>query len=72
MQRRRTLHVLVDDGNYANKVGAKCNYALLDKCALSGYYPDIAQAFVNSSQLKEESEAPPIIETNAMKPLFKL
>lgn len=42
-----------DDGNYANKAGAQCNYAILDKCALSWYHPAIAQALVISSKIEQ-------------------
>lgn len=37
-----------DDGNYTNKIGAKCDYAILDRCSLTWYYPSIIQTLVNS------------------------
>lgn len=39
-----------DDGNYDIKVGAKCYYSILDKCALKWYHPAIAQAIVAASK----------------------
>lgn len=39
-----------DDGNYANKAGAQCNYALLDRCSLNWYSPTLVQAIVAASR----------------------
>lgn len=39
-----------DDGNYTNKAGAQCTYALLDRCSLNWYSPRLVQAIVNASK----------------------
>jgi len=39
-----------DDGNYTDKAGAKCNYALFDRSALAWYYPSISKALVAASK----------------------
>jgi aryl-phospho-beta-D-glucosidase BglC (GH1 family) len=42
-----------DDGNYKNEVGAKCCYSIFDKCALTWYYPSIAEALVTGAEKNE-------------------
>lgn len=39
-----------DDGNYADKAGAQCDYALLDRCSLNWYSPALVQAIIDASK----------------------
>lgn len=39
-----------DDGNYANKAGAQCKYAILDRYGLKWYHPEIAKTLVQASK----------------------
>lgn len=38
-----------DDGNYQNKAGAQCNYALLDRVSTKWYHYDLAKAIVQAA-----------------------
>lgn len=39
-----------DDGNYKNKAGAQCDYALLDRVSLNWYSPNLVQGIISASK----------------------